>query len=87
MGIPERRGTAGKKHRDRAAWLKAHPECYVGVPGEDEDVTAEGRAQLETLRTQMVALGLFGVGSQQQHRDTIRRLVSDLRGVRKVVVW
>lgn len=85
--IPLRRGSAAKKHAERAAWLTAHPEYAVGVPSESDDVTVEGRAALEALRIRMVDRDLFGHSSAQAQRDTIRRLVGDLRGVRKVVHW
>ena len=75
-----RRGSAKRHHEARLAWLSANPGEYDGVPGIRDDVTDEGRRQLEQLRARMCALNLFGASTTQTQRETIRRLVSELRG-------
>lgn len=75
----KRRGSAASKHQARLAWLTAHPAQYVGVPGINEDVTDAGRARLDALVEEMTARDLMGQ-SPRSWRDTVRRLVSELRG-------
>jgi hypothetical protein len=77
-----RRGTAGKKHHARVQWLRAHPDAIVGVPGIRDDVTEDNRVRLTTLTTALVAAGLLGSSQIDVQRETVRRLVSELRGER-----
>jgi hypothetical protein len=79
MPMLQRRGSAKRKHDARVAWLSVRPDRYAGVPGLRDDVTAENRAALDGLVTDMGALGLLG-GTTQTQRETVRRLVSELRG-------
>lgn len=74
----QRRGSAKRKHEARVAWLSAAPERYVGVPGIRDDVTDENRPFLEALVQDMDALDLLGGTSTK--RESVRRLVSELRG-------
>lgn len=76
----QRRDTAKGKHSARKAWLAAHPDRCVGVPGINDDVDDAGSERLSTLRIEMVALGLLGKSTSQVQRETIRRIVSELRG-------
>ena len=85
--MPIRRGSAKKKHEARRAWLSAHPDRYQLVPGIHDDVTDAGRVHLETLHAQMRALDLFGTSTPTTQRETIRRLVSELRGEHVDVGW
>lgn len=75
-----RRGSAKQKHDARRAWLLAHPALWQHAPGLNEDVTAAGRVHLDALRDQMLTLGLLGSHTPDNQRETIRRLVSELRG-------
>lgn len=75
-----RRGSAKQKHAARAAWLIAHPAVWQDVPGLHEDVTDVGRGHLDAVRVQMVTLGLLGTNGADTQRETIRRIVSELRG-------
>lgn len=82
-----RRGSAKKKHAERLAWLSAHPDLYRHVPGINDDVTDAGRLKLEELHQVMDARDLFGASKAETRRETIRRLVSELRGERIDVSW
>lgn len=75
-----RRGSAKRKHDARVAWLAAHPEKFQHVPGLHDDVTDDGRQHLEALRAEMCALDLVAGRQHEIQRETIRRLVSELRG-------
>jgi hypothetical protein len=77
---PLRRGGAAKRHQLRLEWLGARPDRCTGVPGIHSDVSEEGRARLRELHLDMLRAHLFGAGPGQEQRDTIRRLVSELRG-------
>ena len=61
-------------------WLADRPLLYVDVPGIHDDVTDAGRLRLITLHATMQGLGLFGQSTRHVQRETIRRLVSELRG-------
>jgi hypothetical protein len=74
-----RRGSAAKTHQARRAWLLAHPERMLGVPGLHDDVDERGSMALEILRAELVSLHLLGT-TKDTHRETIRRLVTELRG-------
>ena len=82
-----RRGSAKGKHAARKAWLSAHPAQYVGVPGIHDDVTDAGRLRLDALCAEMQARGLFGATVTTVKRETVRRLVSELRGESVGVGW
>lgn len=82
-----RRGSAKHKHDARRAWLSARPELYAGVPGLHDDVDVTGRLALDALHLAMRAQGLFGASDVNTQRDTIRRLVSELRGERVGETW
>ncbi len=75
-----RRGTARTHHAARVEWLTAHPEAILGVPGITDDVTDDGRARLELVTAAMRAAGLIGSKQVDVQRETVRRLVSELRG-------
>lgn len=75
-----RRGSAAAKHAARVAWLEKNPQQALGVPGIRDDVTHAGRAKLDALADKMRSLGLFGATVASVQRETVRRLVSELRG-------
>lgn len=75
-----RRGGAAKRHADRRAWLEARPEMTVGVPGINDDVTDVGRAALDRLHAALNKAGHFARTGHAAQRETVRRLVSELRG-------
>lgn len=75
-----RRGSAKRLHAARRAWLAERPELIVGVPGINEDVSDEGRARLDAVRERLRSADLLGASQVEVQRDTIRRLVSELRG-------
>lgn len=77
-----RRGSATKRHSDRVAWLTKNIEHAIGVPGLSDDVTPSGRINLDALTDKMRELGLFGASTRDMQRETVRRLVSELRGER-----
>ena len=75
-----RRGSAARFHGARVAWLEAHPDLVTGVPALTDDVTDANRPALAALERAMQAAGLFGQTSHAaSRRETIRRLVGDLR--------
>lgn len=83
-----RRGSAAKAHKARIEWLKARPDSMIGVPGINEDVHPEGRAALDVLTAEMLKAGLVSKNSAADvQRETVRRLVSDLRGKSVEVGW
>jgi hypothetical protein len=75
-----RRGPARAYHAARVQWLTAHPEAVLGVPGIKEDVTDDGRVRLAMLTTALRDAGLLGGNQADVQRETVRRLVSELRG-------
>jgi len=77
-----RRGSAKRLHEARKAWLETHPEAYAEVPGIREDVSEIGRQRLDVLCDRLRALGLLGSGNSwgDVQRETVRRLISELRG-------
>jgi hypothetical protein len=82
-----RRGSAKKKHEARRAWLKPDLDLYADVPGIHDDVTDANRAALDRLCGLMDALGLLGQSTHDQKRETVRRLLSELRGEHVGVGW
>jgi hypothetical protein len=83
-----RRGSAKKKHEARRAWLTPDLDLYRDVPGIRDDVTEENRAPLDRLCEVMRAHGLFGASqSAALQRETVRRLLSELRGEDVGVGW
>jgi len=82
-----RRGSAKQKHHARLQWLSHHQLQIIGVPGIHDDVTDANRGVLEALRNEMAELGLFGASPLATQRETIRRLVSELRGESVGVGW
>jgi hypothetical protein len=82
-----RRGSAAGKHTARHAWLSEHRHHMDGVPGIDDDVTDIGRARLDALTDTMKSLGLIGASTREVQRETVRRLVSDLRGEKSGATW
>lgn len=82
-----RRGSAKKKHDARVVWLSTHLDAAIGVPGINEDVTDHGSARHEALRLTMHAAGLFGATNVTVQRETVRRLVAELRGEHTGVGW
>ena len=74
-----RRGSAARFHAQRLAWLRAHPTAWADVPTLADDVADANRLALDTLESLMVAQGLLGSGSRDVRRDTIRRLVGEVR--------
>ena len=77
-----RRGSAKQKDAARRRWLLSHQDAYRHVPGINDDVTDANRPALEALRHTMEDLELFGRSPSQTQRETLRRLVSELRGER-----
>jgi hypothetical protein len=75
-----RRGSAKQKHEARRAWLSAHLEDWPMVPGLRDDVTDANRASLDQLCACMAAIDLFGASPKALQRETVRRLLSELRG-------
>ena len=75
-----RRGSAKKKHEARLAWLKPRLNLWGEAPGIRDDVTDANRAALDQLRGMMEDANLFGRKTSEQNRETIRRLLSELRG-------
>lgn len=73
-----RRGSAAEMYQRRRAWVAA--QDLAGVPGFNDDVSDEGRARLEAMRVLMVAAGVIGKTAAAQQRETIRRVVSEVRG-------
>lgn len=82
-----RRGSAKKKHEARLAWLQPNVASYPDVPGIRDDVTDDNRGRLDQLCATMVALGFLGQKTAQQNRETVRRLLSELRGEDVGVGW
>jgi hypothetical protein len=82
-----RRGSAKKKHEARLAWLSARPDLYRDIPGIHDDVTDAGRRALDVVHDQMRALDFLGQKTHEQNRETIRRLVSELRGEHVGGTW
>lgn len=82
-----RRGSAKKKHAARLAWLTPDVDLYRDVPGIHDDVTPAGSLALERLCGVMGALDLFGHATKHTQRETVRRLLSELRGERVGVGW
>ena len=78
----DRRGTARKYFQARRQWLIADPAAMQGVPGIHDDVTEHGRARLTTLVGLLEDEGLIGGSQADVQRETVRRLVSELRGER-----
>jgi hypothetical protein len=82
-----RRGSAKKKHEARVAWLKPNLDLYAAVPGIRDDVTDANRAALDHLCDVMDAIKLFGAAPREMRRETVRRLLSELRGEDVGVGW
>lgn len=82
-----RRGSAKKKHEARRAWLKPDLDRYADVPGIHDDVTDANRAALDRLVGLMEARGFLGQKTASQNRETVRRLLSELRGESVGVGW
>ncbi len=75
-----RRGSAKKKHEARLAWLKPNLDLYADIPGIREDVTDANRVALDRLCSLMDAQHLLGQRNREGQRETVRRLLSELRG-------
>jgi hypothetical protein len=76
-----RRGSAKQKHAARLAWLTPDLDRYRDLPGLRDDVTDANRAALDRLCAVMAGLRLFGHSSTREgRRETVRRLLSELRG-------
>lgn len=82
-----RRGSARKKHEARIAWLKPQRDLYQDVPGIHDDVTDANRGRLDQLCARMDAVGLLGSSAPDVRRETVRRLLSELRGESVGVGW
>jgi hypothetical protein len=82
-----RRGSAKKKHEARLAWLQPRFAVWVNVPGIRGDVTDANRADLDRLCAAMDAQHLFGHSTPEVRRETVRRLLSELRGESVGVGW
>lgn len=82
-----RRGTAKQKHAARLTWLAPLVDRYPDVPGIRDDVTDANRGALYRLCDQMDALGLLGSSTPDVKRETVRRLLSELRGEDVGVGW
>lgn len=78
-----RRGSATKYHAARVAWVLERPLLMVGVPSMQQDVDDAGREKLIALETQLVEAGLLG-GNQTVRRETVRRMVGELRDGKRV---
>jgi hypothetical protein len=82
-----RRGSAKKKHEARRAWLTPALDRYAGVPGIHDDVTDANRAALDALCDVMNTSHLLGSSTRAIQRETVRRLLSELRGEDVKVGW
>ncbi len=82
-----RRGSAKQKHEARLAWLRPDLDLYTDVPGIHDDVTDANRDALDRLCALMDGLGLIGVSSRDVKLETVRRLLSELRGQHVGVGW
>ena len=76
-----RRGSALAKHGARVAWLTPRLEAYADVPGIDQDVTDANRGALDRLQAEMKRADLFGSTNAPMQRETVRRLLTELRGI------
>lgn len=82
-----RRGSATKYHAARVAWVLERPHLMLGVPSMQQDVDEAGRAKLVALEAALMAEGLLG-GTQTVRRETVRRMVGELRDGKTVAaVW
>lgn len=75
-----RRGSAKRKHEARVVWLTARPDLMIDVPGINDDVTDENRPRLMALVRMMDDRGLLGKTNNGGPAETVRRLISELRG-------
>jgi hypothetical protein len=75
----ERHGAAGVRHRARVAWLDTHRDLWADVPGIDDDVDEAGHVRLTGVVEAMSGVGLFGQTPWGQRRETVRRLMTELR--------
>ncbi len=82
-----RRGSAKKKHEARLAWLAPEAWRFAEVPGIRDDVTDANRPSLDRLVALMHARDLLGQKTASQNRETVRRLLSELRGEDVGVGW
>lgn len=88
-----RRGSAREHYRARVAWLKPQLDRYADVPGIRDDVTDANRGALDALCVEMAQQGLFGSYARGRpskdhlQRETVRRLLSELRGEDVGVGW
>jgi hypothetical protein len=82
-----RRGSAKKKHEARVAWLQPEAWRFAEVPGIRDDVTETNRPSLDRLCDLMDARQLFGRSTREVQRETVRRLLSELRGEDVGVGW
>lgn len=80
--VTRRRGSAAQKHAARVAWLTPRVRMYADVPGINDDVTPEGREALDRLCGHLRVLGLFGATTHASQRESVRRLLSELRQAR-----
>jgi riboflavin synthase len=79
-----RRCSARKRHEARLAWLRPKVAEYHAVPGIREDVTASRSiGSCEAMH----ACGLMGKTTADVRRETVRRLLSELRGENVGVGW
>lgn len=82
-----RRGSSKKKHAARLAWLQPRLMHFTDVPGIRDDVTDANRAALNGLCDLMMTQGLLGQSTRELQRETVRRLLSELRGEDVGVGW
>ena len=76
----QRRGSAARKHAARRDYLAARRAMWADVPGINDDVTEHGRAALMSVVAMLRRRGLLGGSTLDVQRDTVRRVVSELRG-------
>ena len=69
-----------RKHTARFTYLSDRPELWADVPGLHDDVTPTGRRELEFVVGVLRSQGLLGDSTRDIQRETVRRLVSELRG-------
>lgn len=82
-----RRGSAKRNHEARRAWLTPSFQQYGDVPGLHDDVTDANRPALDRLCEEMDARHFFGNSPRAVQRETVRRLLSELRGEDVGVGW
>lgn len=73
-------GALATSRASRLAWLLAHPNLWLEVPSDRQDVTDEGRSMLLALGSTMVDAGLYSHRTEVADRNWgIRVLIGEAR--------